>query len=138
MLPLGFFDGIFGFIFLDLFDEGVGDVDTEVVTHEEDPGQHVGELLAYLPLALFYIHFNLFFGLPLKMLQHFCRLERERYGAVLGIMKLLPIPLVTKRRNLLRQFLYISSHISNSQYTANRFKYKKARNRFLAFDFMVD
>ena len=102
MPTFGFFDGVFGFVFLDLFGEGVGDVDTEVVTHQEDPGQHVGELLAYLLFALFYILFNFFFALPLKMLQHFCCLERERYGAILGVVELLPIPLITKRRNLLR------------------------------------
>ena len=138
MPPFGFFDGVFGFVFLDFFGEGVGDIDAEVVTHEEDPGQHVSEFLAYFLFTLFYILLNFLFALPLKMLQHFCRLERERYCTVLGVVELLPVPLVTKRRNLLRQFLYIGSHISNSQYTANRFKYKKARNRFLAFDFMVD
>lgn len=77
MLAFGFFDGVFGFVFLDLFSEGVGDVDTEVVAHQKDPGQHVGELLAYLPLALFYIHLNFLFALPLKMLQHLGSLERK-------------------------------------------------------------
>ena len=101
MPAFGFFDGVFGFVFLDLFGEGVGDVDAEVVAHQEDPRQYVGELLAYLFFTLFYIFLNLFFALPLKMLEHLGRLKREGYRAVLGIMKLLPVPLITKRRNLL-------------------------------------
>ena len=101
MLSFGFFDGVFGFVFLDLFGEGVGDVDTEVMTHQEDPREHVGELLAYLFFTIFYIHLYLLLVFPLKMLEHLGSLERERYCAVLGVVELLSVPFITKRSNSL-------------------------------------
>ena len=79
---------------LQLLGERPSQVDLKMLGHLQDPEQHIRKLVGNRLFAFSQMCVQFGAVFPLHQFQHLGRLQRQRNGHVLGIVELLPVPLV--------------------------------------------
>lgn len=99
-----FFYRVFGVVFFDFGLECFGQIDTEVIGHQQGVAENISQFVGEVLFAV--LGYGADRGLvllPLEDLQHFSRFQYQGQSKIFGIVELLPIPSVSKSQNLVGQ-----------------------------------